>query len=121
MAPRRKQKPAPSKPRPFKLYLPEDVGARIVAKAEAKGWPQNRVIINELAAYPQLEEIGTLREQVAAIADLLARHSSRLQTHDLSEQLLQAIDAALAAKGPAQQQAALDGVRVIRSQMLKTK
>jgi hypothetical protein len=54
--------------------LPTDVFERVEAKAKETGWPLNRVIINELAAFPGLEKqakLGELiRDQRAGVAPL---------------------------------------------------
>ena len=119
MAPR-KQRGSAGNVREYKLRLPLDISKRIEAKAKKEQRPQNRIIINELAAFPDLEQGGgKLAENISTMGDVLARYSARIVMHDLSDQLLQALDTALAAQGSAQQ-AALDKVRVIRSAMLKT-
>jgi hypothetical protein len=118
MAPRRK-KTASAQAREFKLRLPEDLSERIIAKAKEKGWPQNRVIINELADIPDLERYRNLANLVEEMRNVLARYGARIVMHDLSGELLTALDAALAAQGTAQQ-AALDKCRVLRTAMLKT-
>jgi hypothetical protein len=117
MAPRRK-KTASAQAREFKLRLPEDISERIVTKTEQTGWPQNRVIINELAEYPALKEYREQGDQIGAINDIIAHYGARITWLELSEQLLAALDAALDAQGTAQQ-AALDKVRVLRNAMLK--
>jgi len=90
-------------------------------KAKAEGRPQNRIIINELAEYPDLKlHGGKLAEHVGELGNMIARYSARIVMHDLSDELLHTIDTALDAQGTAQQ-AALDKVRVIRNAMLKTK
>jgi hypothetical protein len=118
MAPRRK-KTASAMAREFKLRLPDDVSERIIAKAEKTGWPQNRVIINELADYPRLEEIGALADHVGEMGNTLARYRSEIIMHKLSGDLLDAIDALLKAEGDAVR-AAIERVRVERNAMLKT-
>jgi hypothetical protein len=118
MAPRRK-KTASAKAREFKLRLPEDVSERIVAKAEQTGWPQNRVIINELAEYPALKEYREQGDQIGFVNDILARYGSRITWLDLSEDLLKAVDAVLKAEGGTALQAAIDKLRVQRNEMLK--
>ena len=118
MAPRRK-KHATAQTRDFKLRMPEDISERIAAKAKEKGWPQNRVIINELADIPDLERYRDLASQVEVMREVLAKYGARITTLDLSEQLLAAVDVALKAEGGAQQ-AALDKLRVLRNAMMKT-
>jgi hypothetical protein len=112
----RRKKTASEQAREFKLRLPSDVSQRIVAKAEKNGWPQNRVIINELAEYPALKEYREQGDQISAVNDIVAKYGARITWLELSEQLLDALDVALDAQGTAQQ-AALDKVRVLRNQM----
>jgi hypothetical protein len=76
---------------------PQDIAARIEAKAQAEGRPQNRVVINELAAIPYLERVGKLDELVRDMEVVLARHGARIAWHDLADELLQAVDAVLEA------------------------
>jgi hypothetical protein len=120
MAPPRKKKRIPGKLYDFKIRFPEDVRERIEKKAQAKGWPQNRVIINELADYPRLEKIGELADHVGHMRDVLARYSSRIVMQDLADELLKAVDTVLATEG-GEQQAAIEKLRVERNAMLKTK
>ena len=131
MAKRRKKTVAQD--REFKLRLPKDVSDRLIAKAEEKGWPQNRVIINELADYPELKLGGRdlLAENLAHLGDYLSKldalyvkYSARIEWQDLSDQLLAALDAALdAPEGTAQRQSALDEAKMLRTamKMKKTK
>ena len=56
---------------------------------------------------------------VGEMGNVLAHYSARIVMADLSDELLRALDAALAAQGSAQQ-AALDKLRVIRSAMKTT-
>jgi hypothetical protein len=116
--PRKKRRLTPERPgREYKVRLPEDVAQRVEAKAKAQGWPQNRIIINELAAFPDLEQFRNIAERVREMEVLLARYGARVTWHDLSEELLNAVDAVLAAQGGALQ-AALDRLRVVRTGML---
>jgi hypothetical protein len=117
MAPPRKKREKPNERRFYKIGLPEDVAERIEAKAKAEQRPMNRIIINELAAFPDLEEVGKLARHVGHIEVLLARYGSQLTSHDLSEQLLAAVDAVLKADGGALQ-AAVEKLRVVRTGML---
>jgi predicted DNA-binding protein len=118
MAPRKKHGSA-GNVREYKLRLPLDISARIEAKAKKEQRPQNRVIINELAAFPRLEKFEDFANLIGEMDNTLARYSARVVMHDLSDELLRALDTALAAQGSAQQ-AALDKLRVIRSAMFKT-
>jgi len=117
MAPRRKR--VLSEPREFKVRLPADISDRIEAKAEQKHQSQSRVIIDELAAFPDLERNFNYANLVEEMRNVLARYSTRITWLDLSEQLLAALDKALASEGSAQQ-AALDKCRVLRNAMVKT-
>src|SRR5262245_45897534 len=111
-----RRKTATAQAREFKLRLPPDVSERIVAKAVDKGWPQNRVIINELADIPDLERYRDLAYLVQDMKNALARYGARVDALDLSDQLLAAVDRVLKAEGGAVQ-AALDGLRVVREKM----
>jgi predicted DNA binding CopG/RHH family protein len=120
MAPRRKQRPTPAPGREVKMRLPEDIAERIEAKAKAEGRPMNRIIINELAMIPHLEQIRDLATLVEDMKDNLARYGARITMADLSDELLKAIDAALDAEG-SMQEAALDRVRALRGSMRRRK
>jgi hypothetical protein len=121
MARRRKQQAtAPSRGREFKIRLPDDIARRIERKARDKTWPQNRVIINELADYPDLERLRDLADLVGEMDNTLARYGARISWHDLSDELLSAVDAVLNAQGGALQ-AAVDRLRVVRNAMLATR
>jgi hypothetical protein len=119
MAPPRKKRRAPGEGHPVHLRLPTDVFERIEAKTKAKGWPFNRVIINELAAFPDLERLATFGELISDMEIVLARYSSRMIVADLGEPLLRAIDEVLAAKTDGERQTPLDKLRVLRSEMRK--
>jgi hypothetical protein len=110
----RRPQTASARSREFKLRLPEDVADRIEAKAKAEGRPQNRIIINELAAYPDLEKIGELREHVANLEALLLKYSVRLTWQELSDELISTVDAVLKTQGAAQQ-VAIDKLRALRN------
>jgi len=116
MAPRRKR--ALSEPREFKVRLPADISDRIEAKAEQKHQSQSRVIINELAAFPDLERNFNYANLVEEMRIILAKQGARITDLELSEQLLSAVDAVLKTEGGA---ASLDALRVARSAMLKLK
>jgi predicted DNA-binding protein len=118
MAPRKKPRTIkPGDSREYKIRLPEDVAQRIEAKAKAEGRPQNRVIINELARFPDIEPQATLAERVRDLEVVLAHYGSRITWLDLSENLLNAVDALLAAEG-GPVSAAIDKLRVARAGML---
>jgi predicted DNA-binding protein len=116
VAPPRKS-PAPGQGREYKIRLPEDVAQRIEARAKEQGRPQNRVIINELAAIPDLEQTAKLATLVKDMEIVLARYAAQISAHDLSSQLLNAVDAVLNAEGSALT-AAVERLRVVRAGML---
>jgi hypothetical protein len=119
MASRKKRTPAAfERGREFKLRLPPDVSERVEAKAKAEGRPQNRVIINELAAFPDLERLRKFGELVGDMENVLARYSSRIMAADLGEALMHAVDDVLKADRH-ELQARLDRLRVLRNAMLK--
>ena len=106
--------------REFKLRLPPDLSAWIEQRAKAKGWPQNRAIINALSSVDGLEKVADFGESLGDLKVLIARHSARISWHDLSDDLLNAVDAVLKAEGGARE-AAIDRLSVVRSAMLKFK
>jgi hypothetical protein len=61
-----------------KIRLPEDIANRIRDKAEREGRPQNRIIINELAAFPRLEEFEDFATLKGEMGNTLARYVRRL-------------------------------------------
>jgi hypothetical protein len=99
MAPRRKQRPASVPPpgREFKLRIPEDIAQRIEAKAKAELRPMNRIVINELADYPDLEKYRDFGMQLQEMKDVLARYGGRIVAADLSDDLLHAMSEVLKA------------------------
>ena len=117
MAPPRKKQPTPGQGREYKIRLPEDVAQRIEAKAKVEGRPQNRIIINELASVPDLEQTHKLAALVGDMEVVVARYAAQITLHDLSDALLKAVDAVLAARGGALPQA-IERLRVARAGML---
>jgi hypothetical protein len=117
MAPPRRKREKPNERRYYKVALPEDVAERIEAKAKAEGRPQNRIIINELAAFPDLETFKELAEQVSDMKTVLARYGARITSLDVSDALLVAVDAVLTAEGGALS-AAVEKLRLARDGML---
>jgi hypothetical protein len=117
MAPPRKKQPAPGQGREYKIRLPEDVAQRIEAKAKVEGRPQNRIIINELASVPDLEETHKLATLVGHMEVVIARYAAQITSHELSDRLLSAVDAVLNAQGAALT-AAVERLRVVRANML---
>jgi hypothetical protein len=118
MAPPRKKQPTPGQGREYKIRLPEDVAQRIEAKAKVEGRPQNRIIINELASVPDLEQTAKLAPLVAHMEVIVARYAAQITSHDLSKRLLSAVDAVLNAQGGALT-AAVENLRVARAGMLE--
>jgi hypothetical protein len=117
MAPPRKKQPAPGQGREYKIRLPEDIAQRIEAKAKSEGRPQNRIIINELASVPDLEQTRNLATLVRDMEVVVARYAAQITSHDLSDRLLSAVDAVLNAEGGALT-AAVEKLRVVRAGML---
>jgi hypothetical protein len=118
MAPPRKKSTELSIPgRDYKVRLPEDVADRIAKKAATEQRPQNRIIINELASVPYLEQRSTFEELIQDMKITLARHGAAIVWHDLSTELLAAVDALLAAEG-GEERAAKERLRVIRTAMV---
>src|SRR5262245_26146091 len=113
MAPPRKS-PSPGQGREYKIRLPEDVAQRIETKAKQEGRPQNRVIINELASVPDLEQTSKLATLVRDMEVVVARYASQITSHDLSDELLRAVDAVLSAQAGALP-AAVERLRVVRA------
>jgi Arc-like DNA binding dprotein len=122
MASRRQKKrivPAYERGREFKLRLPPDVSERIEKKAEQEGRPQNRVIINELADYPDLLKYRDFAYYVTEMRNVLAAYGSRITLADLGESLVQAVDSVLSAQTDGELHSRLDRLRVLRAAMLK--
>jgi hypothetical protein len=117
MALPRKKQPTPGQGREYKIRLPEDVAQRIEAKAKVEGRPQNRIIINELASVPDLEQTAKLAVLVGHMEVIVARYAAQITSHDLSKRLLSAVDAVLNAQGGALT-AAVENLRVVRVGML---
>jgi hypothetical protein len=117
MAPPRKKRSAPSQSHSVHLNLPGDVFARLDAKAKKSMWPLNRIVINELAAYPQMEQEARLAELVRDMEVVLARYGSRISVSDMNAALIEAVDRLLAAQGR-DVAAAMDRLKVARRAML---
>jgi hypothetical protein len=110
--------PAYERGREFKLRLPPDVSELIEQRAKATGLPQNRVIINGLASLDYLEKLREFGEVLEDLKMWNARQSARIVWLDLSDDLLNAVDAVLKSQGGARE-AAIDQLEVIRTAMLK--
>jgi len=119
VAPPRKKQPALGQGREYKIRLPEDIAQRIEMKAKDEQRPQNRIIINELAAFPDLEQNTKLASLVGHMEVLLARYAAQQTVADLSKQLLSAVDAVLNAQGGALP-AAIERLRVERLALDRT-
>jgi len=117
MAPPRRKSSPPPQGREYKIRLPEDIAQRIEAKAKDEQRPQNRIIINELAKFPDLEKTDKLAGLVRYVEVVLARYAAQQTAADLSKQLLSAVDAVLNAQGGALT-AAVEKLRVVRADML---
>lgn len=118
MAPPRK--PAePGQTHPIHLRLPSDVFARVEADAKAEARPFNRIIVNDLAVVPSLKAQARLAELVSAMETTLAKYGRRITVADLGDDLLRAVDAALATKSAGELPAKLDALRVARAAMLE--
>jgi hypothetical protein len=75
--------------------------------------------MDELTAYPQLAGQAQFSTLLRAMENTLQHYGSRIVLADLGEQLFRAVDHALEAKSEGQLQARLDGLRVLRSAMLR--
>jgi hypothetical protein len=120
MAPPRKKRRAPGEGHPVHLRLPSDVFDRIDSKSKKEtGWPLNRVIINELAEFPHLEQLKKLDALVRDMEVVLARYSAQQTLVEVSKALLHAVDEVLASRTDGERQRGLDKLRVLRAEMLK--
>jgi hypothetical protein len=120
MAPPRKKRRAAGEGHPLHLRLPSDVMKLVETKAKKEQWPLNRAVINLLASIPLLEKIRDFDEVLGDLKVWNARQSARVTWLDLSEELLNAVDAVLKTQGSARD-AAIDQLRVTRTAMLKSK
>jgi len=102
------------------LRLPTDVFEWVEKQAEKKCWPFNRVIINTLADYPDLERYRDFAYYLSDMKTVLAQYGSRITLAEFSEPMTQAIDAMLVAKTDGELQSRIDRLRVLRTAMLKT-
>jgi hypothetical protein len=115
-----RKKPASAQDRELKIRLPADVWQRVEAQAQDEGRPFNRIVINDLAAIPDLRQQRKLADHVGEMGNVLARYASEIVMHQLSGEMLNAIDALLKAEGGAVS-AAIERVRVLRNAMQATK
>jgi predicted HicB family RNase H-like nuclease len=63
MAPPLKKKRLPGEPYQFLVRLPPLLHARLKTKATREGQPMNRVIVDELTAFPNLEALAELAKK----------------------------------------------------------
>lgn len=122
----RKRHRAPGQLHDYKIRLPEDIASQIAAIAKVEQRPLNRVIINRLAAFDALQDVGTLAERVRDLETILARHTEdlkvilarangRITWLELSEKLLAAVDELLDGRNVA---TAIEKIRAARTVML---
>jgi hypothetical protein len=119
MAPPRKKKRAPGEGHPVHLRFPSDVFKIVEARAEKERLPINRAVINLIAENPALQVKRSGEYILEEMKIVLAQYGSRITLAELSEPMLQAIDAVLAAKTDGELQSRIDRLRVLRANMLK--
>jgi hypothetical protein len=105
-------------PHIWKIALPFDVAERVKAEAAALGVPQNRVIINDLAAVPGLKQQQQKNEVIQHALTMLERYGMRITAIDLNEKLLDAVKAFAEASGPVALESAGERVRIAYREML---
>jgi hypothetical protein len=110
----------PARTREYKVRLAEDTALRIERKAKDLVRPQNRIIANELAEYPDLKRVGTLAENLGHLENMLMKYAGRITYLELTEELLRYVDEVLNTKGAAHD-VAMDKLRAARNAMLKIK
>src|SRR5262249_45347918 len=92
MATRRKKTkaviPAYQRGREFKVILPPDISDRFEKQAKDEGQTKSRIINNDLARIPYLDQQAKLGELVRNMDDLLTRHSARETVAELTKELL---------------------------------
>jgi hypothetical protein len=91
MAPPRKKRRTPGEGHPVHLRLPSDVFERVEAKAKDEGRPLNRIIINELAAFADLDQQAKLGELTRNMEVILARYGSRIVIADFGDELMRTL------------------------------
>jgi hypothetical protein len=117
--PRKKKSTAPGEGRRYHFRLPEDVADRLEKKAKAENRSINRIAINELAAYPNLERYLDFANQLEDLKILIARYSARITQIEMTEGILRAVDDVLEAKA-GDLQSRVDRLRALRAAMVKT-
>jgi hypothetical protein len=118
--PRDRKPPEPGRTNRVYMRLPTDVFERIEAKAKREGRPFHRIIVDELALFPHLDQQARLGELVRDMETVLARYGARITVTEVNVGLLHAVDQALAARTDGQLQRQLDRLRVIRHSMLES-
>jgi hypothetical protein len=99
--------------------LPVDVADRLETRAKDENRSINRIVINELADYPDLLKYRDFAYNVDEMRNVLAAYGSRITLADLSEPLLHAVDEVLAAPSDGELKRRLDKLRVLRNAMQK--
>lgn len=117
--PRKKKRTIPGEGRRFHFRLPDDVADRLEQKAKDETRSITRIVINELADYPNLERYRDFANQLEDLKILIARYSARIVVADLNDAVLHAVDEVLAAKSDGELQSRLDQLRVLRANKLK--
>jgi len=112
--------PAPPRAREYKVRLPADLADRVEARAKAETWPQNRTVINLLARYFDLENIGTLVEHLGHLDNMILKYSSRIEWQELTEEFLQIANEVVTTKGAARE-VAIDKLNAALKAMQKHK
>jgi hypothetical protein len=114
--PRKKKAPAPDAAAPWRVYklrLPRDIAERIEKKAADEQRPVNRIIINELADVPRLEQAAKFDDLIRQLETVIWRHGARIAWLDLTHDLLDAVDGVVNAEGAAIY-GAIDKLRIVR-------
>jgi hypothetical protein len=98
--------------RDFRLRLPRDLSDEIEKESAVSGIPQNRIIINRLAAFGQNNKAASMDSLLNHLETLLARYGTRLNSVELAEDLARAANEVVNAKA-AELPAKVDKLRVI--------
>jgi hypothetical protein len=112
----------PRVPRPseqaqyMRLRLPPDIMLDVEKEAHDTRMPLTRVVINRLGRVRPSDEQTSMASMIHHMETLLTKYGTRINSLILSENLLRAVDDALAAK-PAQLEAKLDELRIARRAM----
>jgi len=114
------KKTASAKDRIFKFRLPEDVATRIQKKAEDETRPMNRIVVNELAQFPELEKKAAMTDNLGHLENMLLRYGTRITWQELSEKLLRAANEVVKSQGAAHE-VAVDKLRGLLNAMEKHK